>query len=173
MKAVVVTGMVAVALLVGGLHIYNGVRASYEYNVRIGSYWDLSVKASTIPAKADYLNQFVAAVDSAHLEGNNAMVFRTPNNSYTENRKALGTLQVRLGEIRGMDVASFQYQQAISQITAQEQDEAGALLGTFKGIWYKNHHFWYWDWVGIAFGAVLWIGVLGILITVVGVATDV
>jgi len=130
-------------------------RANYEYSRTIGSYWDLSVRASTLDAKADYLNRFIATVDSAHLEGHNAVFFPTPENSVEGNIAVLKTLQKRMAEIRGMDVTSFAYQQAISQITAQEQDKAHALLGVIEGRWFLTHHPLLWDWIGIGLGVLL------------------
>lgn len=124
------------------------VRANYEYERTVGSFWNLSVKASTLELKADYLNRFVAAVDSAHLSGNDAIFFPTPDNSIEQNLMALHSLQQRMSEIRGMDVTSFQYQQAISQITSQEQDEATAMLSVIQGRWFLDHHLIFWDWVG-------------------------
>jgi hypothetical protein len=109
------------------------VFADFEYENSIGSYWSLSEKASSLDAKADYLNKFVAAVEAAHLEGNNAIFLRTPDNSIEQNMVALHSLQKRMNEIKGMDVTSFAYQQAIQQITAQEQGEASKLLGVIEG----------------------------------------
>src|SRR6266550_3352381 len=100
--------------------IVGDVLTSYQYERQVGSFWELSVKASTLDKKADYLDQFVAAIDSAHLSGYNAVWLQTPDNSIAQNMVALHSLQKRMAEIRGMDVTSFAYQQAISQITAQE-----------------------------------------------------
>lgn len=125
------------------------VRAHYQYSNSIGSYWDLSVKASTLTMKADYLDRFVAAVDSARLSGHNAIFFPTPDNDVGQNVATLKSLQHRMAEIRSMDVTSFAYQQAISQITAQEQGEADKLLGVIEGAWFLNHHFLFWDWIDV------------------------
>lgn len=138
---------IAVALLI--FRAATDVNAHYQYERRVASFWNLSVKASTITAKADYLDQFVAAVDSARLSGNNALLFPTPDNSVEQNVATLKTLQHRMAEIRGMDVQSFAYQQAISQVTAQEQDEAQAMLGVIKGAWYLTHHPLLWDWINV------------------------
>ena len=46
-----------------------------------------------------------------------------------------------------MNVASFEYQTAIQQITAQEQGEAQAMLEVFSGIWWKNNYIFLWDWI--------------------------
>jgi hypothetical protein len=52
-----------------------------------------------------------------------------------------------LDEIQKMNVASFEYQTAIQQITAQEQGEAQAMLEVFSGIWWKNNYIFLWEWI--------------------------
>lgn len=141
--------IVLFAVVVLALYITFNVKANYEYSRTIGSYWDLSVKASTLTMKADYLNKFVAAVDSAHLSGHNALFFPTPDNDVAQNIATLKNLQHRMEEIRGMDVTSFAYQQAISQITAQEQDEAQGMLSVISSSWFLVHHPLFWDWINI------------------------
>ena len=155
-EAKVVLGALAILTLYIALH----VRADYQYSRTIGSYWDLSVKASTLAMKADYLDQFVAAVDSAHLSGHNALFFATPDNDVAQNIATLRNLQHRMEEIRGMDVTSFAYQQAISQITAQEQDEAHNMLAVIKGRWFLSHHVFFWDWINMVIYLVLGVVVL-------------
>lgn len=121
--------------------------ADYEIDNQMASYWNLSVKASTLDAKAQYLNQFVKAVEDAKLSGYNAIWLKTPDNSFEQNIKVLRTLQTRMNEIKGMDVTSFAYQQAIQQITAQEQDEASKMLEVIGGIWYLENHPLLWQWI--------------------------
>ena len=139
----------AVLAAIIAIRVGYNVRADYEYSRKIGSFWDLSVKASTLALKADYLDRFVAAIDSAHLEGYNAIFFPTPDNDVAQNITTLRSLQHRLSEIRGMDVTGFAYQQAISEVTAQEQDEAHKMLEVLKGRWFLSHHPLYWDWVNV------------------------
>lgn len=60
-----------------------GVVCHYQWNSSIGSYWDLSEKASSIALKSDYLDKYVAALENAGLHGSHdAVWFRTPNNDY-------------------------------------------------------------------------------------------
>jgi len=125
------------------------VFAEYDYENHIGSYWSLSDKASSLDQKADYLDKFVAAIENSRLADHDAVFFKTPDNSVEQNMIALKSLQKRMHEIKGMDVQSFQYQQAISQITAQEQGEAGHLLSVFKGAWYLENHPLLWDWYDV------------------------
>jgi len=133
-----------IVVLVLGFHIVSEAYTMYLYDSRIQSYWDLAVKASTLDQKAAFLDQFVDALEAANLHGNDALIWATPNNSAEQNMVALKSLQKRMQEIKGMDVTSFQYQQAISQITAQEQGEAQSMLSTLRGVWFKSNHFWLW-----------------------------
>ena len=141
------------------------LRANYEYNNTIGSYWDLSVKASTLQQKSTYLDQYVAALsDQSKFSSHNAIIFPTPNNSYEQNMVALKSLQGRMHQIQGMDEQSFAYQTAIQQITAQEQGEAAALTSTFEGCWYLSNYPTLWDWIdGIFwFGPIILLAGIGI-----------
>ena len=138
------------------LIFYRGVREvlnKYEYSRTIKSYWDLSVKASTLEKKSEYLDQFVEGLKAANLSGNNAVFLKTPDNSYEQNFVALTSLQTRMHEINEMNPKSFEYQLAIGQITAQEQGEAGKMLSQFEGIWYLNRHPTYWKW----FDTIFWL----------------
>ncbi len=121
------------------------IHASFQYENTVESYWSLSEKASTLDQKSAYLDQFVAALDAAHLGGNGAWIWQTPDNDYGQNYTALKSLQKRMQEIKGMDVTSFQYQQAISQITAQEQGEATKLLSCIKDVWFNCDHTFFWS----------------------------
>jgi hypothetical protein len=156
--------LLAVGLIVGW--IVAEVRADYEYDNTIQSYWALSEKASTLQQKTSYLDKYVGAIEAAKLSGNDALVFKTPDNSYEQNLIALKSLQVRLHQIQGMDEQSFAYQTAIQQITAQEQGEAQKLTATFEGLWYLQHHFLLWDWIDF----ICWIGLIGLLVVAIVIA---
>jgi hypothetical protein len=155
------------AIFFTSLVFYRGVREvlyKYEYTRTIKSYWELSVKASTLEKKSEYLDQFVAGLNAAHLSGNNAIFFKTPDNSYEQNFAALTSLQTRMHEISEMNPKSFEYQVAIGQITAQEQGEAGKMLDQLEGVWYLNRHPSYWKWydgifwfVNLLLAAVAWL----------------
>jgi len=126
--------------------------ARYNYNKQCKSYWNLATKASSIPQKSIYIDKFVSSLESYDLYGQyNAIILKTPDNSFDENLKALHSLQTRLHEIQKMDVSSFEYQTAIQQITAQEQDEANDMISTFWDIWLKDHNILLWDWFAAIF----------------------
>lgn len=154
-KTLVIVGALAVAWLT--ILGADAIVANYEYENMVLSYWNLADKASTIPQKSEYLDRFVVALGSAQLPDHAAIWLKTPDNDVSQNMLALKSLQGRLHEIQGMDVQSFQYQQAIQQITAQEQGEASNMLAVFENAWYLSHHFFLYDWIG----GVLFVG-LGI-----------
>lgn len=145
------------------------VLADYEYTNNIGSYWNLAEKASTLEAKSEYLDKFAAAIEAEHLSGNNAVFLRTPDNSVEQNLAVLRTLQTRMKEIKGMDVTSFAYQQAIQQITAQEQGEAQNLLSVIEGSWYLKNHLFLWDWIdGLKWLALILFAALSVICLIAG-----
>jgi hypothetical protein len=141
--------------------IADAVFADYNYSNSIGSYWELGVKASTLEKKADYLDKFVGALEKGDLADSSALWLKTPDNSTEQNFVALRSLQRRMHEIQAMDVKSFEYQQAMAQITGQEQDEAKNMLGVFREAWFMSHHFFLWDWISfigmLALAVVFWI----------------
>ena len=152
------------SILVTTLNIATGITASYKYSREYGSYWNLADKSSTIKSKAKYIDIFVDKLENSNFNGQyDALVFKTPDNGFNENLVALKTLQKRLYEISDMDISSFEYQTAMQQITAQEQGDADVMLSVFKGVWYKNHYIWLWNWIGfiqilLFFGLVIALG---------------
>lgn len=126
----------------------NGCYANYKWNRDIESWWELADKSSTIEAKSEYIQKFVEALDSQKLTGYNAIIFKTPNNNIEKNIEAVKTLNKRLQDIKGMKPDSFEYNQAIQQITAQEQGEATKLIKILFGGWLLHSGYWYlWDWI--------------------------
>ena len=157
-KPLTVLGLTVILLAWAGIA---EVLADYEYDNVLGSYWSLADKASSLDIKADYLNKFVQAIYAQKLAGYNAIWLKTPDNSLEQNIYALQSLQTRMNEIRGMDVQSFAYQQAIQQITAQEQGEASRLIHVIHGRWYLDHHPLLWDWINGVKWAVLVLTAIG------------
>jgi len=129
--------------------IADAILADYSYSRQVESFWNLSVKASTIQKKSAYLDQYVAALEAVRMADSSALWLKTPDNSVEQNKLALYSLQDRMHEILTMNVSSFEYQQAMAQITGQEQDEAHKMLSVFKDAWYLEHHFFLWDWMGV------------------------
>ncbi len=164
--------LVVVSTIFLGTDIYNGIVSNYEYERDYLSYWNLSDKASTINKKIEGIDKFVNVLENSKLQGTyNAIWMNTADNSFDNNLLALKSLQLRLHEIEGMDITSFQYQTAIQQITQQEQGEAVNMLSVFRGCWGKEYYPSIWDWIGaiqIAFFIITFIS--GIFIW--GIAND-
>lgn len=121
------------------------VFADYQFENEIEAYWSLSVKASTIERKSQYLDQYVSALEHARLADHDAMFLKHPDNEVAQNMVALKSLQGRMHEIFTMDPSSFAYQQAMQQISGQEQDAPNKV---FEGAWFLENHPLLWDWVG-------------------------
>src|SRR5579862_3419047 len=79
-----------------GFHTIQEIYTNYECDRDLLSYWKLSAKASTLKQKSLYLDKFVANLEAAQLSGNNALVLRTPDNSYEQNMATLKSLQSRM-----------------------------------------------------------------------------
>ncbi len=164
-KALIGIVLVIIGLMLAGSQVVGYVLAENQYTVEIYNYWSLADKASTIEAKSMYMDKFVGALDNAGLQGSyNAIWLQNPDNSFDKNFEMLQTLQIRLHEIKNMNVSSFEYQQAMAQITAQEQGEAQEMLSVFEGVWYLNNHMRLWNWIwviSVLFGcALIIIGIL-------------
>jgi len=129
---------ILMCLFVGLLvfHVIREIYTNYKCDRDLLSYWNLSNKASTLKQKSLYLDEFVANLEAAHLSGNNALLLKTPDNSYDQNIITLKSLQSRMEEIKGMDVRSFEYQQAMYQISAQEEGVSMEFTTWLaSGIW--------------------------------------
>lgn len=161
MNKSIITVAFAVMAIVSIWLIATIISANYEYKQNISAEWNLADKSSTISAKREHLDKFVDHLAKANLQGSyNAVVFKTPDNSFDANFEALKSLQSRLHEIEGMNVKSFEYQTAIQQITSQEQGDAQAMLDVFEGCWYLRHHPLLWDWIGVVVGLFLFVGTI-------------
>jgi hypothetical protein len=127
--------------------ISRGIYVSYRYSNDVTSYWSLADKASTIEQKAHYINIFVEKLESVGLDGKHSrIIFKTPDNSFDNNLFALKSFQMRLHEIMGMDIKSFEYQTALQQITGQEQGEAGEMLSVFRSTYMLHNYPMMWGW---------------------------
>jgi len=145
-----ILGLLGLTLM--GIQLRENIVAEYHYEKTYAQLWQLADKSSTIPAKQDYIKQFVTALKDGKSKGefadNNAVFLKTPNNSFDANLKALETLSLRLTEIQNMNPSSFEYNTAIQQITAQEQGEAHQMLSEFQGCYNLNSYSLVWGWIG-------------------------
>jgi predicted negative regulator of RcsB-dependent stress response len=145
--------LILVAVFLIGFSIFGAVRMSYQWDNQFASPWNLADKSSTLSQKAEYIDKFVSNL-KAGIDANDhdALYFKTPNNSCGENIKAVESLASRLHELQKADPESMAYQQAIQQITAQEQGEASEMITTLQGCWQKHAHPWYWNpWLGLLY----------------------
>jgi hypothetical protein len=139
---IVLIGSIVFAVSRGLFHVY----VHKTYMNEIGSNWELSERASTIAQKSEYLNKFVSALEKCKLDGvHNALFYPNDANDFTQNMKALKSLQKRLQDISVMDENSFAYQTAIQQITSQEQGEAKELLDNLESCWQKQNYYTSWN----------------------------
>lgn len=125
------------------------IATNYTYTRDIENEWVLADRSFTIEAKTQHIDGFVAALEASGLHGEHDAMFLTkPSNGFDANMEALKSLQARLHEIGGMDPNSFQYNTALHQITEQEQGQAANMIGTFEGIYWKEHAVFLWSWIG-------------------------
>lgn len=168
-KVIVGIIMMVICLIVFVCMAIGGCNAHYGYIRQIENYWTLADRSSTIEAKSDYIDKFVEAIEKSNMAEYNAILLPTPENSLKNNLDALKTLRDRLHQIKTMNPSSFEYNQAIQQITAQEQGEAKELLLNIDGCWTKANYLYLWDWVGVClfvFG--LLVGIFGGMSVILG-----
>lgn len=133
------------------LHAGTELYGDYRYDNEVGGYWSLSIKASSLEQKTIYLDKFISALDSNGLAGmNDSLILSTPNNSYDQNMVALKSLQKRMHEMQSMDVSSLEYQQAMNQITGQEQGDSREMTTTLRSIWFKKNYFFLYGGIDLA-----------------------
>ena len=156
--------IVILGILWGIMLGINQYKADIQWNEAAGKYWTLADRASTLEAKRTNINLFVSAIDKLNLKGtHNTIFFEQELNGFDANFTALKTLQTRLAEMNGMDQNSMAYQQAIQQITAQEQGDAEEMIGNIYGCWMKDQHM-------LLFGCVVgWLWLAVIIVIIVGV----
>lgn len=117
------------------------IPTNYEYDLSIGSFFELSDKASKLDVKLVYLKQYAAALENAGLDtGQTTVFFPTRETSLEENYRVLSSLVTRMEEISGMEIDSFQYQTAMQQIT--ENEYCWFHEGVFRQGYLLKKGFW-------------------------------
>lgn len=139
--------IMVLSIVIMGVHTKGCVSTYYSYENDIGSYWDLADKSSTLNAKSDYIEKFIAALKKSKHSEFNAVIYKTPTVNFNNNIKALQTLSDRLKIVSKMDQTSFAYQTAIQQITGQEQGEAREMLDVFSGCYFLENYPVGWNWI--------------------------
>jgi len=136
--------LLLVLLIIGSILVTGIVPVfmNYDYDNNIGSFFELSDKASTIDKKLEYLQQYEAALKNYGLDsGQSTIFFPTKNTNLEENFAVLGSLKQRLVDTAKMNPSSFEYQQAISQITSQEYCWFPTDV-FLRGFYLKRYLFW-------------------------------
>ena len=132
----------------------------YSFDRDAGAYLMLTDDASVAPAKLAYLEQYREAVHTIVTGDNARLVWSTPQTSVANQFFVLDTLVERVTQVAQMDPASFEYQQAMLQITGQEF--AGSIEttnGLLRDAYIRRH-----GWLGYLHG----VGVIAITVGVVG-----
>jgi hypothetical protein len=111
----------------------------YQFENQIGCYWELADRSSTLAEKSKYIDQYINALKECKHSEYNAIIYKTKQNSFEYNLKALQSLSDRLNKIKDLDENSFAYQSAIQQITAQEQGEANRMNEVFISCYFQSN----------------------------------
>jgi len=146
----------SLVVLVWGL-----IACSYSYDVAVGQYVKLADDASTAQLKTDYLSQYTRAIDARILRNDARFIFKCERLTRDTQLKVIGSLMERLRDTTAMDPKSFEYQQAMLQLTGQEFDhtlqEVDIIMqscwlrqspGMVFGLWFS----WLFFLVGILVG---------------------
>jgi len=94
----------------------------YSYDVYIGQHLRLADDASVAGVKLDYLNQYKSAIKERILRNDARYFFTRDRLTRDTQLKIIDTLISRLSDMSQMDTKSFEYQQALLQVTGQEFD---------------------------------------------------
>lgn len=124
-------------------------------------------RSSSIDEKSRLVGKFVEALKLHDHARYNALILRSPVDSFDANMQALESLNSRLASLKSMDLESLSYQMAIKQITKQEQGQAQDMLKVFYGCYIMAKSVLIWNWVGTVMAFVsLVIGCLGLIVSV-------
>jgi len=149
MKNIFLILMILGAILSPFWFCFNYINDGIRLNNQLTGYWEIADRSATIEKKSKYLDKYVKAVEALGLtEGHSAFIFKSFSNKMENNYIALKSLQQRLHEIKTLDVKSFAYQTAISQLTEQEWAQAGEMTTNFTTKWELLHSFWFRSFVG-------------------------
>ena len=92
----------------------------YWYDVRVGQYIELSDDASTASAKLHFLEKYVEQIKLNITRNDARYIFKRERLTRDRQLEILSTLMQRLKTASMMKPESFEYQQAMAQITGQE-----------------------------------------------------
>ena len=101
--------------------ITNAIIANYRYDRDVESYYTLSVQASTAEKKLEYINIFEnKIIENNLITGYGAIIFKKPKNDAFHQYEILKTIKERLISINSVNISSFEYQQAMYEMSRIE-----------------------------------------------------
>lgn len=115
--------VILIALVIGGVvyAAYQSVTVSYNFDRKIGNYFDLADKASDACVKSQWFNQFVQALkDNDLTSGQTALFFPQPTASLENNFITAQSLQTRLTQLCALDPKSTEYQFGMNEVSTTE-----------------------------------------------------
>lgn len=140
MKRFIIWSMITIVYvcLLGYAYLYN----SYFYKVKIGQYLSLSDDASTATKKLEYVNEYVDAINKQIDKDDARFIFKQERLTKTAQLVILSTLKQRLEETTRMNPESFEYQQAMAQISGQEYDHTlDSIDNIIHSCWFRQNMF--------------------------------
>jgi hypothetical protein len=140
MKRIITWILITIAYLM--ILINSLVYRYYSYEVKVGQYLELSDDASTAKVKLEYLKQFIDAIEKNITRNDARYIFKKERLTKDAQLKIIKTLQTRLEETAEMKPESFEYQQAMSQISGQEYDHTFSEIDNIiRGCWSRQNDF--------------------------------
>ena len=129
--------VICMLLLTYGLLFY-----CYLYSVNVSQYLKLADDASTAQTKLEYLNKYKEATIKHIKRNEGRYVFKQNRLTRDVQLSIIDTLISRLNDMNKMDTKSFEYQQAMLQITGQEFDHTiNEIDGVIHSCWLRQNSF--------------------------------
>jgi len=137
---------IALSLLFG---IHGLVRYFYTYDVQIGQYLKLADDASTASCKLEYLQKYAEQIKANITRNQARFIFQRERLTRDTQLRIIQTLIERLRITSEMNPASFEYQQAMAQITSQEFNHTLKDINeVIRSCWFRQSplifELWFW-----------------------------
>lgn len=111
---------IAVVMLLLALFVRGCIVGGYSYSVKVEQYLSLADDASTAKAKLAYLHGYKKSIRTHIVRNDARYIFKKIRLTRDEQLKIIDTLLQRLTTTSEMDPKSFEYQQAMAQLSGQE-----------------------------------------------------
>ena len=139
MKKLGITIIVLCVVLWIFLLIHGMIYYGYWYDVKVGQYVKLSDDASTADVKLQYLVKYAEQVKSLIKRNDARYVFKRERLTRDAQVRIIETLVERLKQASEMNPKSFEYQQAMAQISGQEYDHTlQEIDGIMRSCWLRQ-----------------------------------